>query len=371
MLIEGRLDGIGRFSFEMLKRITQNQPDVHFVFLFDREISDEFIFSDNITPIILSPQARHPILYRIWFDWSVRSLLNQMKPDLFFSPDGFLSLGARCPQLPVIHDINFFHYPKDLKWAYSRFYNKFFPKYAAKAERILTVSEFSRQDIAQNYHIDSNKIDVVYNGISDGFYPRSEEKNSTTRKRFTKGKPYFLFVGSKHPRKNIPRLLKAFDLFKQRTSSAHQLVLCGPDFWGTKPIEDTYRAMKSKEDVVIAGRVEENDLQEIYSAAFALVYVPYFEGFGIPLAEAMASDIPIITSTISCMPEVCFDAALYVDPYHPEAIADAMIQLTDNENLRSELIEKGKARRQVFNWDIGAEKIWQTMLACIPPQTSS
>lgn len=111
LLLPNKLDGIGWFSYQTLKRITKQNPDVHFVFLFDRSFSDEFIFSDNITPMIIAPQARHPILYYAWFHWSVKKLLNQLQPDLFLSPDGFLALGAQCKQLPVIHDINFLHNP--------------------------------------------------------------------------------------------------------------------------------------------------------------------------------------------------------------------------------------------------------------------
>src|SRR5690606_17933001 len=110
------LDGMGWFSYQTLKRITRPHPDVHFVFLFDRPFNEQFLFSENITPLVLSPQARHPLLYYTWFQHSVKNLLNRMRPDLFLSPDGFLSLGAKCRQLPVIHDINFHHHPKDSRW---------------------------------------------------------------------------------------------------------------------------------------------------------------------------------------------------------------------------------------------------------------
>src|SRR5258706_13058350 len=114
---------MGWFSYQTLKRLTRQNPDVHFVFLFDRKFDKEFIFSDNITPLILSPPARHPLLYYAWFQFSVKGILDKMKPDLFLSPDGFLSLGANCRQLPVIHDLNFLHYPRDSKWLTSKYYN--------------------------------------------------------------------------------------------------------------------------------------------------------------------------------------------------------------------------------------------------------
>ena len=365
MLIENRLDGIGRFSCEILRRITQNNPDVHFVFLFDRHFSDEFIFSDNITPMVLSPQARHPILYRIWFNFSVKSILKKLDPDLFFSPDGFLSPAAKCKQLPVIHDINFLHYPQDLKPAYARYYNKFFPKFAHRADHIITVSEFSKKDIARNYGIKEEKIDVVYNGITKGFGERSEETKNFTRNKFTKGQPYFLFVGSMHPRKNIPRLLQAFDEFKKQTGAPHKLMLCGPLFWGGNEIEKTFDAMKFNDDVVITGRVEEVDLQNIYASAFCLAYVPYFEGFGIPLVEAMASGLPIITSNVTSMPEVAGNAALTVNPKEVNEIANAMIKIYNDGNLRNELIQHSKKRTELFDWDKSAAKTWNIIERCV------
>ena len=121
LLLKDKLEGIGWFTYETLKRITNEHPDDHFIFLFDRNFDEEFIFADNITPLILSPPARHPLLFYIWFEYAVNSFLNKYNPDLFLSPDGYLSLKANCKQLPVIHDINFEHYPKDLSFAVRKY----------------------------------------------------------------------------------------------------------------------------------------------------------------------------------------------------------------------------------------------------------
>ena len=365
MLIRNRIDGIGRFSLEILKRVTQKNPDVHFVFLFDRDYDPDFIFSDNITPMVISPKARHPVLYYYWFGIAVKSLLNTMKPDLFFSPDGFLSLGADCKQVGVMHDINFFHHPKDLKWSYSKYYNRFFPKFASRADALLTVSEYSKNDIVRNFGIQPEKISVVYNGISDGFYPREEEKNQATRLKFAKGYPYFLFVGSIHPRKNIPLLLKAFNAFKREFGTPHKLILCGQFFWGMKEIESVFDKMEFNEDVIITGRLDEIQLREIYSAAEALTYVPYFEGFGIPLVEAMASGIPIITSSTTCMPEVVGDAALLVNPSDMDEIKNAMYRVVADHALKAKLIANGLVRKELFNWDKSADQVWKCFSAVL------
>ena len=361
LLLRNRLEGIGRFSFQTLKRITTANKDVHFVFLFDRMFSEEFIFSDNITPLIISPQARHPFLYYIWFEYSVKSTLNRMKPDLFLSPDGFLSLGAKCKQLPVIHDINFLHHPKDSKPLTAKYYNRFFPKFAAKATRIATVSEFSKKDISQNYKIDPAKIDVVYNGINEEFEPIDDNQKTEIRKKFSGGKNYFLFVGSLHPRKNIPRLINAFELFKKESGSDYKLLLAGPHFWGLSDIYKSMEGLACKNDIIFTGRLNDKDLADVMASAFALTFVPYYEGFGIPLVEAMACNIPTIASNCTSMPEIVGDAALLVNPFEISEIKNAMLKLYNNAAMREQLVKKGTERKNNFSWDKSAELLWKSV----------
>ncbi|MGZ4036896.1 MAG: glycosyltransferase family 4 protein [Bacteroidia bacterium] len=355
------MEGIGWFSYHTLKRITQAHKEVHFVFLFDRHFDEEFIFSDNITPLILSPQARHPFLYYAWFEGSVKQTLNRMKPDLFLSPDGFLSLGAGCRQLPVIHDINFLHNPKDSKFLTGKYYNYFFPKFARKATRIATVSEFSKRDISESYGIDPSKIDVVYNGINEGFRPVDEFVKSKTKAKFSGGKDYFLFVGSLHPRKNIARLVQGFDAFKKETGSDLKLLIAGPHFWGLKDSYAAIDASSCKQDIIFTGRLSSEDLADVMASAFALTLVPYFEGFGIPIVEAMQCEIPVITSNVTSLPEIAGAAALTVDPYNVSEIAQSMIKLYRDPALRQQLIAEGALRKNKFSWDRSAELLWQSI----------
>ncbi|HWY09868.1 MAG TPA: glycosyltransferase family 1 protein [Bacteroidia bacterium] len=361
LLLKNKLEGIGWFSYQTLKRITEGNKDVHFIFIFDRFFDEEFIFGDNITPVIVGPQARHPFLYYAWLEFGVKNTLNSLKPDLFLSPDGFLSLSAKCKQLPVIHDINFLHNPKDVKPLTRKYYNHFFPKFAQKATRIATVSEFSKKDIGDNYKINSDKIDVVYNGINSSFKPVSDLIKTQTRQRFSKGKDYFLFVGSINPRKNISRLMQAFDAFKKESNSDLKLVIAGAEGWGGSEIQKRTDTLSSKEDIIFTGRLNEEDLANVMASAFALTFVPYFEGFGIPLVEAMQSEIPIITSNVTSLPEIAGDAALFVNPYEIGEIKNAMLQLINNSGLRLKLIEKGKQRKNNFSWDRSADLLWKSV----------
>ncbi|MBU2466725.1 MAG: glycosyltransferase, partial [Bacteroidetes bacterium] len=160
LLIKNKLEGIGWFTYENLRRIVKNHPEVDFYFFFDRSPDQEFIFGKNVTALVLQPPARHPFLFVLWFEWSVNRALKQLKPDLFLSPDGYLSLRNNTPDLAVIHDLNFEHFPKDLPFLVRWYYRWFFPRFARKASRIATVSNFSKNDIFKQYGVPLSDIDV-------------------------------------------------------------------------------------------------------------------------------------------------------------------------------------------------------------------
>ena len=172
MLISGKLDGIGWFTFETMKRIVKQHPEHDFFFFFDRPYSEEFVFAENVYPVVLTPKARHPLAFVYWFEFSVKNALKALGCDLFLSPDGYVSLRTKVPTLSVIHDLNFEHYPADLPFHIRTFYRTMFPKYARKADRLVTVSEFSKSDIEKQYGISSSKIDVAYNGVNESFARR-------------------------------------------------------------------------------------------------------------------------------------------------------------------------------------------------------
>ena len=361
LLLKDKLEGIGWVAYETLSRIVKAHPDDEFYFLFDRKPDPKFIFAENVKPVVLFPQARHPFLYIIYFEISVCRALRKIKPDVYLSTDAYLSLRSKTPQIAVFHDINFEHFPQDFPRLALWHYKKFFPKFAHKAKKIITVSEFSKQDIIDNYKVEPDKIDVVYNGANEGFKPLSEEEKIKIRNQYTTGYQYFMFVGSLHPRKNLARLFPAFDLYKERTGSDVKLLIVGEKRWWTEPIQKAYEAMKHKDDVVFVGHLQMAELHRVTAAALASVYVSYFEGFGIPIVEAYKCDVPVITSNVTSMPEVAGDAALLVDPFDIESIAGAL-ELVMDDNVRNSLIEKGRIRRNDFSWDKAAEQ-WYSVIS--------
>ncbi|TDO03950.1 glycosyltransferase family 4 protein [Sunxiuqinia elliptica] len=365
LLQKGKLEGIGWFTRETLSRITRNHPEHQFLFLFDRPYDEEFVFSDNVTPLVIAPPTRHPLLWYLWFEIMVPRVLRKYKADLFLSPDGYLSLSTKVKQLAVIHDINFAHRPKDLPWLTAHYYNHFFPKFAKKAKRLATVSYYSKEDLIRTYKIHPDDIDVVYNGVNTLYTPTTSEEQEATRQKYTDGKQYFLYIGSLHPRKNICGLLRAFDAFRTSMETDIKLVITGGEMFKTEEISKTYEGMRFKEDVVFTGRLPIEELHQVLGAALALTFVPYFEGFGIPVIEGMSAGIPVICSNTTSLPEVGGNAVLYADPFVVSQIKDAMVQIASDETLREELIQKGKKQLQQFSWDKTADHLWGSIQICL------
>lgn len=367
LLLPNKLEGIGRFTFETLKRITQAHPEHEFYFFFDRPFSDEFVFGPNVKPIVLFPQARHPFLYYWFFHISMHKAIKKYSIDLLLSTDGYLSLPAKIPQVQVIHDLAFLHFKQGISKLEYWYYTTFFPKYAQLAKRIVTVSEYTKQDIVGQFHINPTKIDVVYNAPSAGFKAISEAQQSETRNEFAEGAPYFCYVGAMHPRKNIETLLKSFDAFKTQTKHPHKLVIVGRKAWQSENIEQAYANMHHQHDVIFTGRVSEADLYRLTASAFAMVYIPYFEGFGLPIVEAMACEVPVITSNVTSMPEVAADAGVLVSPHDAQQITQAMINLVENSDFYQQKKLASAKRKGDFSWDKSAQQLWDSMMQAYQP----
>jgi glycosyltransferase involved in cell wall biosynthesis len=361
-LLPRKLEGFGWYSYETLRRITTQHPEHQFIFLFDRPYDKKFIFSENITPVVIGPPARHPFLFWWWFEKSVTRALKKHKADLFLSPDGYLSLSTNIPSVAVIHDLNFEHNPEDLSRLQRWYYRKYFPLFAKKAVRIATVSGYSKKDIVQQYGIPSEKIDITYNGVNTLLHPISRSEKENTRKRFTGGNEYFIYVGALHPRKNLARMFTAYDQFIEKTGSKTQLLIVGEKTFWSSAIEKAYSGMKHRNAVLFTGHLQLEDLNDVIAAARAMVYISYFEGFGLPLVEAMRCEIPVIAANTTSLPEVAGDAALYCDPFSLEEIESAMTRMDTDENLRKELIEKGIIQVQKFDWQKTADDLFDCLM---------
>ena len=360
-LLKNKLEGIGKFTNEIFQRLVASHPEHEFIFFFDRPYDPSFIFAKNVTPVVLFPPARHPILFVWWFEWAVARALKKHQPDIFVSTDGYLTLNTKIKTLLVIHDIAFVHFPEYVSKAGKIHYNYYTPKYIKKANHILTVSQYSKQDIIEQYNAPANKISVVYNGCDTKFKPISIEEKKAIQSEYSSNCPYFLYLGSIHPRKNVARLIRAFSDFKTKTDNNFKLLIAGRMAWQVEEVKAALEASAHQSDIVLLDYVTDEILPKMVAAAHALTYVSLFEGFGIPILEAMHCDVPAITSNVTSMPEVAGDASILVDPYDINDITAAMIKMASEDDFRADLIKKGRIQRERFSWDVSAKQIYETI----------
>jgi glycosyltransferase involved in cell wall biosynthesis len=360
LFVKGKMDGIAWFTYEIFKRIVTQNPEHEFVFFFDRPYDPDFIFAQNVKPVIIHPQARHPLLWYLFFECGIKRNLNREKIDLFISPDGWICLNTKVKTINVIHDLNFEHYPSFIPKLTLKYYKHFFPRFAKKADSLITVSQFSKKDIAEVYHVDKEKIKVVYNAASDDFFEIDDEAKKQTVQRLTYGVPYFVFVGSAHKRKNVERIMLAFDQFREKYAG-FKFVFAGSNKYWCKDIKKTYNSLKHKSDFVFTGYLSTSEMNHVVSSALALVYPSLFEGFGVPIVEGFAAHIPVITSNVASMPEIAGEAALLVNPLSIKEIENAMEKIATDVQLRRKLVHLGKERKSAFSWDKSAKQFWNVI----------
>lgn len=360
-LLKDKLEGIGRFTFEVLKRMTHDHPDDEFIFFFDRPFDPSFVFEKNVTPVVLFPPARHPWLFVWWYEFSVARALKKYKPDVFLSTDNFGVLHTKVPTVLVVHDIAYTHFPDQVSYLHRRFYQKYTPKFLKKAARIVTVSNFTKEDILTQFPIPDQKIAVACNGCDDDFQPVKKEIVVQIRREYADGSPYFIYVGAIHPRKNVHRIIWAFNKFKANKPNNVKLLIVGRNAWMNKAVKAAYEGAQFKNDIKFVGYIKREKLPLLLGSALGLVYVSLFEGFGIPILEAMHAEVPVITSHSSSMPEVAGDAAVYVNPIFVKEIAKAMQFLNENKEMRASLIERGRQQRQKFSWKRATEVVYENL----------
>lgn len=357
LLLHENMEGIPRYIYETTLQMANTHPDDEFILFFDRNVRSDFKFPSNVKSVVVPWHARHPILWLWWFEVMMPLYLWWYKIDVFYSGDGYLSLRSKIPTLLVIHDLAYIHYPDYVGKTSLDYYSKYVPQYLERANHIVTVSAFVKNDIVTQLHIDADKISVAYNAVS----PPMVVDDIKLPESFVKaidGKPYFLYVGAIQPRKNILKIIEAFLAFNKHSDVKFKLVLAGRFAWDTQEIQ---KAIQSSSDIFHAGIVSEAIKYKLIKNAVALTYISVFEGFGIPLLEAMKMGTPVITSNVTSLPEVAGDAAILVDPDDVKDITTSLHKIASQPKMRDLLSEKGLKRYQAFSWEESAKVIYSAL----------
>jgi len=357
MLFKDRLDGIGRLSYEVVKRLAAWRPDDQVYCIYDRVHAEYYDFGPHVKHVSIGLPARHPVLWKLWFDYSIPRFLHKVKADCFISLDGYNTLNSDVPSIIFGHDIAPLHFPQHMKLSHRFYYRRYLPLFLRKADRIVANSAFTKQDILDTLGVEEGKIHVACSGRNDYFMPLSKEQITEVRNNYTQGRPYFIFTGTRSPRKNLIRLISAYEQIKSNHGIEHQLLIVGRSGWKDRGIINKCESSLYKNNIQLLTNINDVDLARIVGSADSAVFVSLYEGFGLPIIEAMACNIPVVTSNISSMPEVAGDAALLVDPFDTDAIARAMYRSISDELLRKELIEEGAKQHLKFTWDDQANKL--------------
>lgn len=339
--------GVGRYLLNLLQHFPDLRPDFFFTLYTDRPIPVPQRAATLRTKILTG----HPWLWK-----QVLMPIEQKRAhtDLFFVPSYSTPVCNPTHAVVTIHDMIYTRYPQWTtrleRWRFATIV-----RYSARfASRIIAVSEATRKDILALTGVSPRKVKVIYEGVDPIFRELPAENLVAAGARLGLALPFILYVGSLHYRRNVKRLLQAFAQLKQAEKIPHQLVLCGLNLFEHHELEHWVTELQLVEHVKYFGYVTDEDLVALYNLAELFVYPSMYEGFGLPVLEAMACGTPVITGNSSSLPEVAGDAALLIDPHDTLALSRAMASLIREASLRQELRERGQAQCRKFAWRTAA-----------------
>jgi len=272
--------------------------------------------------------------------------------DVFFSPH-FLAapVSGVCKKVTTFHDLSFLHYPEFFSQRKKYWHFSQRPKKQAQgSDRIIAISESTKEDIVNFYNIPESRIDVVYSGVGEEMrlLENDDKELKLVKEKYSLPDEFLLYLGTIEPRKNIVGIIKAFEGVREKRNI--KLVLAGAFGWLYEDILKEAKSSRFSDDIIFLGFADDEDKAGLYNLASVFVYPSFFEGFGFPPLEAMACGTPVVTSNCSSLPEVVGDAAIMIDPYKPAEIADALWMFLEDESLRSIYKERGILQAKKFSW---------------------
>lgn len=336
------LAGIGRYTAELSRHLAEARPDAEVVLL-----SDQPFRAPQGPPNLRADPRPARGLERRWWSAGLPLRLRRMQATLFHGTDYAVPLLGSVPAVLTIHDLSPLRFPDWLPQSARRIARRL-PRMAARARAVVVPSERVKEEVVETLRLPPAGVFVTPLAAAPCFRPQP--------RRTRVGSPYILFAGAIEPRKNLPGLLRAFTRLARPEL---RLVLAGPQAWGWQQVMATIAALGLQWQVTVAGQVSDPELAALYAGAALFVYPSLYEGFGLPVVEAMACGVPVVTSRDTAAADVAGDAALLVDPRSEDQIAEAMRRVLDDAELAENLRRRGLARAAEFSWKRTAELTWQ------------
>lgn len=341
------LSGVQRYAYNVVKRLPTSAVRL-FVPSTPRSIYSELALSQiNISP-------NRVLRSHLWEQFVLSSVIP--KHELLWSPAG-IGPWSVDNHILTITDVASFEHPEWYGKTYSLLYRLLLPQVARRAKKIITISHFSKERISKVIGIPKDRITVTYLGVEEMFGIQNGDKVQATLERYKIHNPFILAVGAISARKNLDRLFKAWEI-ASRSLSGISLVVVGDV---GRSFSNVSKTGQLPENTIHLTNLNDESLVCLYAGALAFIYPSLYEGFGLPILEAMVSGTPVITSNLSSMPEIAGDAALLVDPYNTDAIAFSIIQVVRDKTLREQLIFRGLERAKQFTWEATAESTWKVL----------
>lgn len=347
--VDKQLTGMGMYTYNLVKNLARVNRENEYCLLHYRKM-DLDIYRSNHDMVL--PKVMRPFRPTVWRATIMPFLLRRQKLDLVHDPSG-LALASRMPfpQVVTMHELTYLHFPEALRRSI-RLYQKFWlhHRLSKNADRIITISNYMKRELIEDLAIPEEKISVIYNGVDDRYRVLDKEEVTRVRQKYGLDFPFILYIGYVTVKKGTANLVRAYHELK-RAGSRHKLVIVGKK---TRPWEEVFGTVEKlglEQDVIFTGYAPGEDLPGLYNAADLFVYPSFYEGFGIPPLEAMASGTPVITSNSSSLPEVVGNGGILVDPHNIDEMAKAMHEVLTNRALREGLIQKGKERARLFSWE--------------------
>jgi len=367
ILSRGVITGVGQYILNLLPYIFLLDKSIKFKLFYNAyhkvKLNYSWLNSSNVSLYEFKIPNKILFLSTTYFDFpKLDKLIGSV--DVYFNPHFFPApVTSNCKKVVTFHDLSFEYFPNFFSFN-QRIWQKFLvnaKREAESADKIIAVSDSTKQDLIDLYRIDSDKIEVIYSGIAiDRVKDEMSSRVKEVKLKYNLPEKFILYFGTIEPRKNLIGLIKAFELFKSNFSNKNarniKLVIAGARGWLYRNIFGTALNSQYKNDIIFTGFVEENDKPIFYKLAELFVYPSFFEGFGFPPLEAMSATVPVIASNTSSLSEVIKDGAILVDPYDINEIALAMKMILCDKKLRKKLKEKSLKIAEEFSWRKCAEK---------------